>query len=144
MGPVKLNHWLMFGKVPPPCSINIYAVRIKTLYLPNRFSMAANRAALISSLDFALDPPPNVFEISRYDNSEQVVIAENGAGSGFGAGNWTRIDWTFEDSGQFWICLSTWDADTEEDAMDEAAADPASPGDSGCRGSYPWTPLNPG
>jgi hypothetical protein len=83
-----------------------------------------------------------VFDVTGYDNDTQMVVAQNEEDSGFGSLLWSRFDWAMEGS-QLWVCHSTWNADTELDAIDTPAADSTSPASTGCRGTSAWTALVP-
>jgi len=81
-----------------------------------------------------------LWNISRFSNLHQNVIAQNDAGNGFFPGLWSRFDWT-EQAGDTWYCQTAYDAPTEWAAR---STPPADTGDilGGCAG-FAWTLLTP-
>ena len=82
----------------------------------------------------------SVFQISQFSNDTKMVIAQNDSGNEYNPNLWSRFDWT-ENADGLWYCQTAYDAATEEDAMNTAAADPSDPATTGCS-SFPWTMLN--
>lgn len=81
----------------------------------------------------------SMFMITQFSNEAQMVIAQNSSENEWSADLWSRFDWT-ENAEGFWICQSTYDSETEEAAMNTAAADATDLESSGC-GSFPWTRM---
>jgi hypothetical protein len=84
------------------------------------------------------------YEVERFSNRERWVVAHNGPDT-FGAGLWSRFDWTTDASGFTWYCQTAYNAATLTDALNTARADDTDPTTAGCGGAYPggfaWTRL---
>jgi hypothetical protein len=85
---------------------------------------------------------PLVFAIASYDNTERVVIAQNGDANSFAPGAWSRFDWVDAADGHLYYCQSAFDAATEELAVDTPRPDDSDPAGAGC-GGFAWTDLTP-
>jgi len=86
------------------------------------------------------------FFVSQFSNSSRHLIAQNGADNEWSPGLWSRFDWTHHDAGDgevLYFCQTTYDAATEQDALDTPAADPTDPAAGGC-GGFAWSALSPG
>jgi hypothetical protein len=79
------------------------------------------------------------FMITQFSNESQMLIAQNSSENEWSANLWSRFDWT-EDSDGLWICQTAYDAESEEAAMNIAAADATDPANTGCS-SFSWTKL---
>lgn len=86
------------------------------------------------------DSAPIAFEISAWENLNEVVFAQNSDENEWSPGLWSRFDWVW-DGGAVWYCQTIFDAETEEDARAAAAADSSAPMTGGCGGA-PWTALS--
>jgi len=84
------------------------------------------------------------YDISQFDNSTQVVIAQNSLGNSSGGGLWSRFDWHWEGSqaATFWYCQTCYDCANEAAALATAAADSSDPANAGC-GGFSWTSILP-
>jgi len=80
------------------------------------------------------------FLITQFSNVTQMVIAQNDSQNEWSAEQWSRFDWT-ENSDGLWICQTTYDSETEEAAINTAAADTTDPALGGC-GTFAWTKLD--
>jgi len=80
------------------------------------------------------------YNISQFDNSAQVVIAENNFGNSSAAGLWSRFDWTWDTSSMLWYCQTCYDCADETAALTTAAADSSDPATAGC-GGFSWTSM---
>ena len=78
------------------------------------------------------------FNISTWDNDNNVLIAQNDSGNGYNPEKWSRFDWT-SDGTDVYFCQTVYDAATAQDAID---ATPADSGDllTGCN-TFSWTKL---
>lgn len=85
---------------------------------------------------------PLVFTIVEFDNTEQVVIAQNDEANGFAPGAYSRFDWADGADGHLYYCQSAFDAATQQDASDTPRSNDADPASTGC-GGFPWTDLTP-
>lgn len=85
------------------------------------------------------------YEVQRFSNAERWVVAQNGPDA-FGAGLWSRFDWTTDLTGANWYCQTVYDAPTLAAALVPARADDTDPTSAGCGGVYPggfaWTRLS--
>jgi len=75
-----------------------------------------------------------LWHLSQHDNAGRWAIAQNDAGNASDANLWSRLDWTWDDAGQLWLCHTATDAADEDAAVAVAAADPADPMNAGCGG----------
>jgi len=82
------------------------------------------------------------YNISQFDNSAQVVIAENDFGNSSGAGLWSRFDWHWDANSLLWYCQTCYDCADEAGALATAAADSSDPAIVGC-GGFSWTSMTP-
>lgn len=84
------------------------------------------------------------YEVERFSNAQRWVVAHNGPDT-FGAGLWSRFDWTTDASGYDWYCQTVYNAATMADALHTPRADDTDPTSAGCGGAYPggfaWTRL---
>lgn len=85
------------------------------------------------------------YEVEQFSNRQRWVVAHNGPDT-FGAGLWSRFDWTRDASGFTWYCQTAYDAATLSDALNTPPADDTDPTTAGCGGTYPggfaWTRLS--
>lgn len=82
----------------------------------------------------------STFAITQFSNDTQMVIAQNGSANEYNPDQWSRFDWT-ENADGLWYCQSAYGADTEEAAMNTAAADATDPATTGCGGTFEWTKM---
>ena len=83
---------------------------------------------------------PAVFEVERFDNEAQLIIAYNNDMNEYNPGQYSRFDWAMTGD-ELWYCQASFDAASAEEA-EMASADPSDPASSGC-GGFPWTKLTP-
>lgn len=87
------------------------------------------------------------YNVSRFSNIEQYVIAQNDASNGFNPLLWSRFDWTEDTAGQLYYCQTEYAAASEADALYAAPSDASDPGTCGCGGACPggfsWTAMTP-
>jgi hypothetical protein len=84
-----------------------------------------------------------VFHISQYSNLSEFLIAQNDTNNAYSADKWSRIDWTWYDAGEgfdLYFCQTSYNSETEEDALEVPAADPINPAAGGCSG-FSWSKL---
>ena len=74
--------------------------------------------------------------ITQAHNDEGWLIAQNGPDS-WSPDLWSKYEWTWDEEGNLYYCQSTYDAETEEDAVSAARADAGDLG-AGC-GGFGWT-----
>ncbi len=82
----------------------------------------------------------SVFNISQFDNSTQVVIAQNDSANEWSPLLWSRFDWHWDAGGQLYYCQACYDCADEVAALETAAPDTSDPTTSGC-GASSWTAL---
>jgi hypothetical protein len=76
--------------------------------------------------------------ITQNNNDEQWAVAQN-SDSSWSPGLWSKYDWTWDDEGELYYCQSTFDAETEEDALAAESAD-ADDLATGCSG-FSWSGM---
>jgi hypothetical protein len=76
--------------------------------------------------------------ITQNNNDEQWAVAQNGASS-WSPGLWSKYDWAWNDEGELYYCQSTYNAETEEDALAAESAD-ADDLVAGC-GGFSWSEM---
>jgi len=81
----------------------------------------------------------SVFVISQFSNDESLLIAQNDASNDFAPEKWSRFDWA-ADGSTLWFCQTTYEAQTESDALEIPAANADDPSTSGC-GEFAWSQL---
>jgi len=81
----------------------------------------------------------STFNITRFSNHDEYLIAQNDASNDYNPELWSRFDWVV-DGGELWFCQSTYDAPTELDALETARADDTDPSTGGC-GEFAWSRL---
>ena len=79
----------------------------------------------------------NDFTITQANNAEGWLVAQNAEYADWAAGLWSKFEWVSDEDGEHYYCQSTYDAETEEDAVGAERADAADL-DAGCSG-YGWT-----
>lgn len=79
-----------------------------------------------------------VIHITTWDNDADWAVGQNDAANEYFPELWTHFDWTV-DGGVTYLCQSTFDAESEQAAIDAAPADAADLS-TGCSG-YPWSTL---
>jgi hypothetical protein len=83
--------------------------------------------------------------VTELSNAEQYVITQNACDLFF-PGKWSRTDWTWYsgDGGAaaLYVCTSTYDADSEAEAIAAPPADASDPVNGGC-GGFSWSLLTP-
>ena len=82
----------------------------------------------------------STFGITQANDSEGWLVAQNGADNAWSPSLWSRFDWTWDGSGALYYCQTAYDAATEEDALNTAAADGSDPSEGGC-GDFAWSSL---
>jgi len=80
-----------------------------------------------------------VFHISRFENEANWLVAHNDANNDFSPSLWSRFDWTWFNE-VLYFCQSSFDSESEEQAMAVGAADPMDPTTGGC-GGFAWSKL---
>lgn len=85
------------------------------------------------------DTMSGVFHISRYDNGENWLVAQNDGNNAYSPNLWSRFDWT-EHGGELYNCQTVFDGASEQDALDATPADPTDPTTAGCQG-FAWSKL---
>jgi hypothetical protein len=81
----------------------------------------------------------SVFHVSRFDNGDDYLVAQNDTDNTYNPDKWSRFDWTFPMAGDLFYCQVIFDADTESAALAATGAD-RDHLDTGCNG-YPWSML---
>ncbi|MCB9686891.1 MAG: hypothetical protein H6738_19400 [Alphaproteobacteria bacterium] len=84
--------------------------------------------------------PALTFAVSDWSNAEAWVVAQNGADNGYFPLLWSRFDWLMTDDDRLFVCQTTYDAETAEDAHGVARPSDADPENTGC-GGFSWTEL---
>jgi hypothetical protein len=79
------------------------------------------------------------YEVLRFDNEAEYLVARNGAGTGDAEGAYSRFDWAFDD-GAFSYCQIAFDAESEAAAEGADTADRQALSTDGCNG-FPWSEL---
>ena len=80
------------------------------------------------------------FHLTAVDATEGWAVAQNDTDNVWNPDLWSRFDWTEADHNGWWFCQTAFDADTEDEALATAAADPSDPSSAGC-GGFAWTRL---
>ncbi len=83
----------------------------------------------------------SVFHVTVFSNAGEYLIAQNDAANQFYPSLWSRFDWT-RDQGILYYCETTYDAATEQAALDTPRADVNDLAGKGCSG-FAWTILTP-
>ena len=82
----------------------------------------------------------SVFKILTYSNREGYAIALNHADNAFAGGAYSRFDWFIDDANAVHYCQTRFDAATEQEAFEAAAADADDLAGAGC-GGFSWSEL---
>ncbi len=80
------------------------------------------------------------FTITKYDNADDFVIAQNDATNTYNPGKWSRMDWAWSGN-DLYFCQTVYDKDSADEAEAATPAD-AEKLDTGCNG-FGWTKLTP-
>ncbi|HCP45440.1 MAG TPA: hypothetical protein DIU15_05330, partial [Deltaproteobacteria bacterium] len=82
------------------------------------------------------------FSVSQFHNNSQFLVAQNDPTNSFNAGQWSRFDWTWDESNTLWYCQTCFDCADEAAAVATAAASTADPATTGC-GGFAWSSVTP-
>lgn len=84
------------------------------------------------------------FNIVSYNNSTNIIIAQNGAANGNTANLFSKINYTDRSAdGKFYFCSAVSNASSIELAIAATDADASNPGSSGC-GGFSWSQMTSG
>jgi len=83
----------------------------------------------------------SLFHITSFSNSDDFLVAENDANNEWGAGKFSRFDWT-HDGAELYMCQIAFDAASQAEAAAATGADRTDLTDKGCAG-FPWSKLTP-
>ncbi len=81
----------------------------------------------------------SVYHLTEVDNTGDFAIAQNDCANDFGAGLWSRFDWTYV-GGDLYFCQTAFDAASAMEARQTARADASDPATGGCS-TFPWSLL---
>lgn len=82
------------------------------------------------------------FTLTRVNNDEDWAVGQNDATNMFSPSRWSRFEWTRVGTRLFY-CQSTFDAETEAEALAAPRPDRSMPEMGGCGGMFPWSELTP-
>ncbi len=86
---------------------------------------------------------PSIFTFTQIDNQIQTLIAQNDSANPYNPDLWSRFDWTWNldatNGWELYICQTTYDAASEQAALDTARADDSNLA-TGC-GGFGWSKL---
>ncbi|HOW52155.1 MAG TPA: hypothetical protein PLV42_08965 [bacterium] len=80
------------------------------------------------------------FTISKFDNADDFVIAQNDATNTYNPGKWSRMDWVWSGN-DLYFCQIAYDKNSATEAEATTGTDPEDI-TTGCNGN-PWTKLTP-
>ena len=83
----------------------------------------------------------NANTITVFDNDAMWAVAQNSADDPWSPSLWSKYDWTWDADGELYYCQSTYNAETEELALEADRAD-AEDLAAGCNG-FSWSQMSP-
>lgn len=107
------------------------------LTISGDYTDAFGGAHTITAFSWTMDF--GVFHISAFDNDALWLVAQNDEENDYNPGEWSRMDWVRNEVG-LWFCQIVFDAASEVEALETAAADNSDPATAGC-GDFSWTLL---
>ncbi|HNT29025.1 MAG TPA: hypothetical protein PKH10_12720 [bacterium] len=79
-----------------------------------------------------------LFHITKYDNENDFLVAQNDTVKSYNPGKWSRMDWVWH-AGALYVCQIAYDKDSAAAAEAETGADPTDI-EKGCN-ENPWSEL---
>ena len=119
-------------------------LEIEGVYLDNYWGTGFGSRHTISAVLWrqdAEDASVNKFDILKFDNGRDFLVAQNDAGNAYFPGLFSRFDWTVS-AGDLYYCQVAYNAADAATAEANMSADRSDPANSGCSG-FSWTRLDP-